>query len=168
MAIAWFLAPYKQMVGQIHPTRYCLVLDYNDLIVADGGTWSETEVLGNQALVKVRASASTLATIAADAAIVRIPNHFQLSDTLGDLTAGQRTAIENKLQAMGYTLTELRAVMPAGGWGAVTLGQVLKFAATRRLRWNGPPWFDIGGAPINLNGASDPVRPVDDVDGVVS
>lgn len=167
MTIAWFLAPYKRDTSDPHPSRYCLVQDYNAAIVADGGAWIDTEVLGNMAIVKVRASNATLATIAADAAIVRIPAHTALTDTLGDLTAGQRNAILNKLNAMGYSNAEINAALPAD-WTSVTLGQVLRFAATRRLRWNGPPWFDIGDAPINLNGQSDPVWPVDDVDRAVS
>ncbi len=163
MTVAWFIVPYKRMAGAHQPTRYCSMDDFTASILADGGAWSETEVLGSVALVKVRASDATLTTINAAAGMLRIPNHFALSDTLGDLTAGQRTAIVNQLQTMGYDITEIRNVMPAGGWASVTLGQVLKFAATRRLR----PRYDSGTDTIICDGASDPVRPVDDVDGEV-
>lgn len=164
MTVAWFICPYKRLAGAPHPMRYPAMDDFTASIVADGGTWSETEVLGNVALVKVRASDVTLTAINAAAGMLRIPNHFALSDTLGDLTAGQRNAIVAQLQTMGYDITEIRNVMPAGGWASVTLGQVLKFAATRRLRSR----YDVGTDTIICDGVSDPVRPVDDVDGEVN
>lgn len=163
MTVAWFICPYKRRVGAHKPTRYCSMDDFTAAILADGGTWSETEILGDAALVKVRASDSTLTTINVASGMVRIPNHFALTDTLGDLSAGQRTAIENKLQALGYTLAELRAAIPSGGWASVTLGQVLRFAASRRLR----PRYDNNTDTIICDGQSDPVRPVSDVDGSV-
>jgi hypothetical protein len=134
--------------------------DFTSAINADGGRWAEAEILGNHALVKVQASPATLATIGAAPGFTTIPGHVQLTDTLADLTAGQRTGIVNKLQALGYSLTEIRTVMPAGGWGSVTLGQVLKFAATRRLK----PRYDSGTDSIIFDGPVQPVRPVDSLD----
>ncbi len=163
MTLAWFIAPYKRDASGPHPFRYCAVRDFDGQISADGGAWSETEVLGNVALAKVRASDATLTAINAAAGMLRIPNHFTLSDTLGDLTAGQRTAIVNQFQTMGYDITEIRNVMPAGGWGAVTLGQVLNFAATRRFRSR---WDDSSSSYI-FDGPSSAVRPVSSVDQAV-
>lgn len=163
MAVAWFICPYKRRnPGQTPAQRYCAMDDFTTQIAADGGSWAETEVLGDVALVKVRANAATLTTINAASGFMRIPNHFDLSDTLGDLTAAQRTAILNKLLAMGYTQAEIDAALPAD-WTSVTLGQVLRFAARRRKK----PRYDAGTDSIVLDGEDQPVRPVADVDAAV-
>ena len=162
MALAWFICPYKRGPGP-DVVRYCAMDDFTTQIVADGGTWDETEILGNAALVKVRASTATLTTINGAAGFLRIPNHFDLNDTLGDLTAGQRTEILNEALALGYTQAEINAALPAN-WQAVTLGQVLRFLATRRLK----PRYDSGTDSIILDGNVQPVRPVDEVAAAVS
>lgn len=156
MALGWFICPYKRRnPGEVPPERYCAVDDFTDLIRADGGDWDETEILGDHALVKVRASVATLTTINAEPGFARIPNHVELNDTLGDLTEPQRTAILNKLLAIGYSQAEIDAVLPAN-WAAVTLRQVLRFAATRRLK----PRYDVGTDTVVCDG---PIQPVKDV-----
>lgn len=156
MALAWFICGYKRRnPGQTPPQRYCAMDDFTTQIFADGGDWDETEILGDCALVKVRASAATLTTINAAPGFVRIPNHVELTDTLGDLTAQQRTAILNKLLALGYTQAEIDAALPAD-WQSVTLEQVLRFAARRRLK----PRYDAGTDSIILDGAEQPVKDV--------
>lgn len=163
MPLAWFIAPYKRRnPGALPAERYCAVDDFTAQILADGGAWSETEVLGDCALVKVRASAATLTAINASAGMMRIPNHTDLNDTLGDLTAAQRNAILNKLLAMGYSQAEIDAALPAN-WQAVTLRQVLRFAARRRLK----PRYDQPTDAVICDGAVQPVRDVDEVAGVV-
>lgn len=157
MAIAWFICPYVRRVDPSRAIRYPAMDDFTAAVVADGGAWAETEVLGNAALCKVRASAATLATIGAAVSFTTIPLHTVLTDTLGDLTAGQRTAIANKLQALGYPLAEIRTVMPSGGWGAITLGQVLRFIARRRLT----PRYDRGADTITLDGVQVTPKSVD-------
>lgn len=164
MPLAWFICPYKRDPSAASPRvrRYCSIADANESIVADGGAWAETEILGDAALVKVRASNATLAQVNQLAGVVRIPNHTALTDTLGDLTAGQRNAILTKLLTLGYAQQEIAAALPAD-WTAVTLGQVLRFAATRRLK----PRYDAALDRIVLDGAVQPVRPVADVDAAV-
>lgn len=159
MALAWFICPYKRFnPGKTPPIRYCAMDDFTAQIAADGGAWSETEILGDCALVKVRAASGTLTTINAAVGFVRIPSHFDLSDTLGDLTANQRNAILNKLLALGYDQTEIDAALPAD-WQSVTLGEVLRFAARRRLK----PRYDPVGDAIVCDGPVQPVKPVDAV-----
>jgi hypothetical protein len=159
MAVAWFICPYaRRNPGKVPPQRYCAMDDFTADIEADGGAWSETEILGDHALVKVRAAPATLTTINAAAGFIRIPTHFDLNDTLGDLTVGQRNAILAKLEALGYSNAEVTAALPAN-WAAVTLGQVLRFAATRRLK----PRYDEGTDTIIVDGPEQPVRPVDHV-----
>ena len=164
MALAWFICPYKRRnPGETPPSRYCAMDDFTTTIRADGGDWSETEILGDAALVKVRASAGTLTTIAGTANFDRIPNHTGLNDTLGDLTAGQRNAILNRLLALGYSQAEIDAALPAN-WAAVTLRQVLRFAATRRLK----PRYDSNIDTIIIDGPIQPVRAVESVDETVN
>lgn len=164
MSIAWFICPYKRLIGAQHPARYCALDDFTPDILADGGDWAETEVLGDVALVKVRASDATLTAINAAPGMLRIPNHVSLTDTLGDLSGTQRTAIRNKLNAMGYSLDEIAAVIPAtGNWASITLGQVLRFAASRRLR----PRYDSPSDTIVCDGVIQSCRTVESVSGAV-
>ena len=164
MALAWFICPYKRRnPGEVPPMRYCAMDDHTAAIRADGGDWSETEILGDHALVKVRAAEATLVTVNADTGFIRVPAHVALSDTLGDLTAGQRNALKNKALALGYTQQEIDAALPAN-WSAVTLGQVLRFLARRRLK----PRYDEGTDSIIMDGPEQPVRPVEDVHSTVT
>lgn len=164
MALAWFICPYKRMTRLVAgvptpvvpPTRYPAMDDFTATIAADGEAWDETEILGDHALVKVRADAATLTTINAAPGFLRIPGHVDLSDTLGDLTAGQRNAILAKLEALGYSNAEVQAALPAD-WQAVTLGQVLRFAASRRLK----PRYDSRTDAIIIDGPVQPVKSVD-------
>jgi len=170
MALAWFICPYKRRnPGETPPTRYCAMDDFTGPIWADNGWpqgnvpgsptfWSETEILGDAAIVKVRAEAGTLSTINAAPGFLRIPNHVDLGDTLGDLTAGQKQVLLNKAVALGYSLAEIQAALPTN-WSTVTLRQVLAFLAQRRLK----PRYDPDTDEIVLDGAVQPVRPLDDV-----
>lgn len=104
----------------------------------------EAEALGNCAVVKVRASDGTLDLIAALPGVQRIPV-ARLDDPLAELPNNAKTAIRNKLLAMGYTLAELQARFP-GDLGSYTLGDVLRFAVSRRrkVRWTGTEFVADG------------------------
>jgi hypothetical protein len=62
MAYAWFICGFKQWFRP--NSRICTMNDFTAQINADGGAWSASEILGGYALVKVRANANTLTTIA--------------------------------------------------------------------------------------------------------
>lgn len=156
--IAWFLCPYKRRTPAPLPTRYCAMDDFTAQIRADGGDWSETEVLGNHAIVKVRASDTTLQTIAAATGFTRLPKN-RLDDSLSDLSTAVKTAIRDKMLALGYTAQEIQQRF-GNDFGSYTLRDVLKFIATRRLK----PRFDSNTDTIVLDGAIQPVRPLEDVD----
>jgi hypothetical protein len=64
VSIAWFIAPYKQREKSRTPTRYCAMDDFTAQIAADGGAWAESEIDGNIAIVRVRASDDLLKKIA--------------------------------------------------------------------------------------------------------
>ena len=164
MPVAWFFCPYKRRnPGEVPPERYCAMDDFTTAIFADGGNWSETEIQGNHAIVKVRAANATLTNINAANGFVRIPNHTALNATLGDLTTNQKNALKTFLNSIGYTNQEIADTLPAN-WTNVTLRQVLQFAATRRHK----PRYDADTDSIILDGAVQPVRPLDHVNGDVT
>lgn len=142
MAAAWFLCPYSLIPGFLN-RRYCAMDDFTDVIVADGGRWREIEVLGNSAIVRVRASAATLTTIAGT--FTRLPN-VSLDTTLSSLTGPQQTALKNKVLALGYTLGELSAALGTD-LTVITLRALLVFMKQRRMT----PRFD--GSSIVFDGA---------------
>jgi hypothetical protein len=161
MPTAWFIAPYKRRAGAARPGRYCAMDDFTAQIIAEGGHWSETEVLGNRALVKVRASADTLTQIAAEQGIKRLPKD-RLDDSLATLSPAVRQAIRAELEDMGYTLAEIQARFGTD-LSAYTLGDVLRFAASRRLK----PRYDAGSDAIVCDGPAQQCRPLNDVDAEV-
>lgn len=167
MALAWFICPYKRSnPGAVPPERYCSMDDFTAQVRADGGTWDETEILGDKALVKVRASDVTLAAIGGTAGVFTIPTRFfRLEDSFADLTNGERNQISSAILGLGYTQAELNAAMGTtiGQWRTRTLGDLLRMAATRRLR----PRYDQPTDTIICDGQQDPVKPVGLVDGAV-
>jgi hypothetical protein len=75
---------------------------------ADGGDWREIEVLGpsvGQAIVKVRANAATLTTIAVEHGFERIPAAL-LKDPISSLKVPASTVRQMLLDA-GYTVAEI-------------------------------------------------------------
>src|SRR3990167_775294 len=153
--MAWYICPMKQRDEGNGPERYCGMNDFTPQIFADGGAWSESEVLGGYAVVKVRASAATLTTIAGPANFQRIPRDL-LTEPMAGLSTAQRTAVRNKLNAMGYTDAEIIGALGQLNLNNVTLGQVLRFAASRRLK---PEW-DEGNQVITLTGAFQACVPI--------
>jgi hypothetical protein len=138
MPVSWFIGPYKQFdrsAGQ-PPIRYLIVHDLLSMIRDDGGDWKEAEVLGNYALFKVRASLGTLRSINDLPGVLRIPNHVDLTDTLGDLTAAQRQSILSKLNDLGYTTASIVNAL-GSNWANITLGQLLRHISGR---WVPPRW----------------------------
>jgi hypothetical protein len=163
MPIAWFICPYKRDFSNPEVVaRYCAMDDFTPQILADGGAWAESEILGDAAIVKVRASAATLTTIAGTAGFTRLPKAL-LDEPLSDLTQQQKSAIVNKLQALGYPVSEIKAAL-GNDIGALTLRQVLKFAARRRLK----PRYDAANDQIVLDGAAQPVRPIEELEARVT
>jgi hypothetical protein len=132
--------------------------DHTAAIRADGGAWAETEILGNMAIVKVRATAATLTTIADATGFTRLPLSV-LDNSLASLSTTQRTAIRNKLNDMGYSVAEIQARF-GSDLSIYTLGDVLRFAASRRLK----PRYDAATDTIILDGAQQPCRSVTSVD----
>jgi len=157
MPIGWFICPYKERLPrQFIPVRYCAMDDFTQQILTDGGRWSETEILGDRAIVKVRASLATLDMIAAAPTFRRIPRDA-LDDSLSALTQEQRNAIKNEILDAGYTPIEVNTQFP--DLAIVRFGDVLRFMATRRLK----PRRAADGS-IAIDGGVQACKSINDID----
>lgn len=146
--MAWFIVPYDLVIGHTgkRNRRVCAMDRFTTLIQADGGKWSESECLGNHAIVKVSALPTTLTLLAAEPGFQRIPKDA-LDDSLSSLSNAQKTAITNKLESLGYPTAEIRADL-GNNIGTKTLRDVLRFALKRRLK----PRYDPIGDTVILDG----------------
>lgn len=145
--IAWFITTYKRDPSPGIPTRYCAIDDFFDVLKADNAVWDYIEVLGNYALVKVKASQSVLDTIAVAPGFLKIPL-TRLNDSLSNLTSQQRNAVKTRLNNMGYSDNEILSNL-GSNLALITLGDVLRFAARRRLK----PRYDATQDQIVLDGS---------------
>jgi hypothetical protein len=167
MPVGLFFVPYARsdFLGG-GPRRVMTIQQYAQLIAADNpgrDDWfREGECLGNTAVVKVRASTTTLQTIAADPTITRLPLD-RMSDPTSSLTAAQQTAVQNKLLSLGYSGAELNAAFPLGWNGPYVIRDVLRFALTRRLK----PRYDAATDTIVLDGPVQPTATPEEIDAAV-
>lgn len=168
MPVSWMIAPYKRRAGAPEgPTRYCLVNDFTAAIEAEGGRWAEAECLGDHAIVKISASIATLDTIAGTPGVIEVPRRWaRLLDSFGDMTAGERNQIQNKLLGLGFTQTEIDAALGSNliAWRTHTLADLLRLLTSRRLQ----PRYDSGTDAIILDGPVQPCESPDRVDAAVS
>ena len=162
MPVAWYIVRYKrdQREGTPHPARYCAIDDYTTQIYGYGGEWTETEVLGNRAIVKVRARKAILDAL--DAVFKRLPKN-RLDDSLVDLPTGVKQALRNELLDMGYTVGQILEHLP-GNLGDYTLRDLLRFATRRRLK----PRYDAQTDTIHCDGIVQACRPIESVDAEVT
>lgn len=156
MPIGWYIVPYKIRRKNGMISRYPAIDDYTRQIFAASGDWAETEILGDRAIVKVRASDSILAVL--DGQYKRLPKDI-LDDSLSDLSAAVKTALKNELLDMGYSLVEIQQTFGAD-IGLFTLRDVLKFMTTRRLK----PRYDAPTNTIIVDGIEQKCRPLESVD----
>ena len=157
MTIAWFLCPYKRSPQAGRAIRYCAMDDFTEQIYGEGGQWAETEVLGNRAVVKVRASRATLDTINATPTFREMPVPG-LVDPLLDVLGLILTGMRQELLDAGYSEQEVGQAMP--DLTQELLGDYLSFFATRRLK----PRYDSNADQIRLDGAIQTPRTVGSVD----
>lgn len=166
MSVGWFFAPLERWRDPDRPAlvavRHAVYRDFQAQVKGDGGDFREIEVLGGQVIVKVRASAATLAAIAAAPGVVRLPKD-RLDDSLNTLTGPQKTAISNKLQSLGYSLAEINARF-TGDLGQYTLRDVLDFARSRRRR----PRYDQPSDTVIWNAAIEIPEPLSVADDTVA
>jgi len=157
MAVAWFIIPYKRDPNVL-ATRYPAIDDHTAEIESYGGRWSETEVLGNFCIVKVRAPVAVLNALAAIDGYRRLPKD-RLDDPLSDLSVQVLKQIRNELEDMGYPLAEIKDRF-GNDLSIYTLRDILKFATRRRLK----PRYNASTDEIILDGPVQPVKPLELVD----
>jgi len=162
MPTAWYIIPYRRRPARRRPTRYVAIDDHTAQIRDYGGTWSEVEVLGDRAIVKVRAPAAVLQALADLPGYKRIPRD-RLDDSLADLPAAAKAALRDEILDMGYPIAEIRERF-GNDLGAYTLRDVLRFMARRRRK----PRYDRETDTIVLDGPVQPCRDVDDLDAAVT
>ena len=165
MPTTWVLVPYKRSAETHHPGRYVAIDDFTPQIRADGGDWSETEVLGPQmgyALVKIRMqTASLLVNICATPGFRRMPvdNFF---DRLLGLSPAQISNINGVLLNAGYSQSEIDTAL-GGDWSQKTLADLMRLWATRRLT----PRYDSATDAIICDGTPVVCKSVDTVNSEV-
>jgi hypothetical protein len=160
MAIGWFICSYRRRLPAALPTRYCAMDDFTAQIRTDLGHWSETEILGDRAIVKVRAAITTLQTIAGTVGIRQLSLSL-LNDPISSLSPAQRVALRGEALDAGYSAAEVNARFP--DISIATLGEVLRFMASRRLK----PRYDAATDTIVLDGVEQPCHSVDQIDAEV-
>ena len=157
MPIAWYIAPYKirqNTPDGLNNERYCAMDDYtDDIIYTDKGNWSESEVLGNRAVVKVKASVSTLTVL--DGVFMRMPKDG-IDDSLVAVSIAGKAALKNEGLDMGYGNIEWDEEFP-NNLGTYQLKDILHFYTKRRLK----PRFD--GNKIIIDGIEQVCRTIESV-----
>lgn len=171
--MSWFLCPYKRRPGTHLPSRYCAMDDFTAQLILDGADpqspWAEEECLASSpdigvAVVKVSSLAkpATLAAINAAPGFIRIPV-ARLDDPLSTLSNAQKTAIRNKVLALGYTAQEVQAALGTD-LGTRTLRELLQFVLSRRRQ----PTYDLATDTIGLDGKLETPLPPSLIDAQVA
>lgn len=161
MPIGWYIVPYKRFYDQYfvpggRPCRYCEMDDYTSQMAEWGGTWTETEVLGDRAIVKVRARQAILDAL--DNRFRRLPKD-RLDNPLSDLSPQAIKKLRDWLLEAGYTIQEIHEAF-GGGLENYTLRDYLHFAARRRRK----PRWDRPNDRVVLDGPVQECRPIESVD----
>lgn len=152
MPVAWYLAPYGRLPKTRWPRRYCVVDDVTPVLAAAGGTWQESEVLGNYAVVVANAPNAQLDAIDALPGVVALPRAARLVTRLATLTAAQRNALLARAEALGYSAAEISAWQ--AGRPDPVLFDLWELIGQRRLK---PRYVDASDT-IVLDGPSHPVN----------
>lgn len=155
MAVAWFIVGYERVEILGGRGRRCAIDRYTDQLAKAGGDWREVEMLGNRALVKVRAPAAVLDQLAT--VFRRLPK-AALDEPLADLSAAARTALRDELEDAGYSRKEITATL--GDLSTATLGDLLRFVCSSRQRWGG--WDEQGTAVLGERTRAEPLEAADE------
>lgn len=144
MPIGWYIVPYKRIVPYDGPwlaERYCEIEDHRASLTSV----AYVQILGDRAIVKLRATTPVLQTL--NGLFKRLPKDTLLSP-LSDLSPAVKTALRDEALDQGYTMAEITARFGTD-LGAYTLGDVLRFMATRRRL----PRYDSGTDVVIMDGA---------------
>lgn len=160
MPVGWYLMPYRALdMGDARDAR-ALAINFDQAVLdafhAEDARLREAPCLGNHAVVKVRGSAGLLQAIAHLPGTDRFPKDL-IDAPLSDLTAGQKTALRDRITGLGYTLAEFNAAL-GPDIGSRTLRDVVRFIVSKNQQQ-----FTVGAdkTTITMTG------PVDAQDGPV-
>ena len=162
MPVAWFIVPEVRVALNGHPSRSCLLNEHTDAIRADGGDWTHEEALGSRHVCKVRASVTTLQTIAGRPGVRRLPKD-RIDDPLSDLSAAQKRTLRDWIEECGYPRAEWQSDLGTD-LGARTLRDVLRFILKRRFQ----PRYVEATDTIILDGAPEVPRSIEDINAEVA
>ncbi len=136
MAIAWFTVPYVPAIitaGE-RPGRELLLLQQHDL----RAQWSEVEILGNRAIVKMEAAPTVLLAVAALPGVYRFPFRY-LKEPVSSEPLAVRLLLRQEMLDQGYTNEQINGRFGRGFEGA-TFRDVLLFMCSLWKR----PFLDNG------------------------
>jgi hypothetical protein len=105
MATVWFICPYEVVEHAAGPYRFTreLAVKRHIRFKTSEVSVSETETLGNNAIVQVTAPDNSFAALRADAALVEI------GDPAQPMPAPRRAAVRVKMLALDFTPAEFDA-----------------------------------------------------------
>lgn len=149
--IKWYVIPYVRKTNAPRPSRYVAINTYSTQIKSYDGKWQEIEVLGDRALVKVRAPQVVHTQL--DAIYKQFPT-TNLDDTI---PSENRESFKNELLDMGYTLEEIQEDFNDG---APTLRDWVKVATKRRRK----PRYDSQLDEIIVDGDIVACEPIGNLD----
>lgn len=146
---AYLLVPYEIVtVGTPWPIRRCVMDRATADIRADGGYWEEAELDGNQALVCVRANASTLARVRAGLPVTQIddPASIWTPSRMTPINRGGEVAWDSGRMAACKTVAQLhRDVLDdqqSGELQRTAEALMQRLAHESYIRLHGMPWPD--------------------------
>ncbi len=138
MPIGFYIVPYSfatkldKKGNVIFAYRRVDLCKYQEQFETYGVVWHEVEILGNRAIVKIKASQDILESL--DIEYKRLPKD-KLNASLADLSQAAKDKIKNELIDMGYSLGEIKARFGNDvEFANYTLKDVLKFMAQRRKK----------------------------------
>lgn len=139
MPVGWYIVPFRKdeaYAGPLLASQDLAIIDHEAAIIASGGAFAWVRILGQRAIVKVRASTAVLQTL--NGVYKRLPKN-SFNDSLADLSGPVKAALRDEALDQGYTLAEIQARF-GNDLGQYTLAEVLRFMATRRRK----PRYDEG------------------------
>jgi hypothetical protein len=132
--------------------------DHTSTINLYDGAWTESEILGNVAVVKVRSRPAVLDSLDEQPGFFRLPRR-RLDDSLDGLSPSVISHLRDILLNAGYTIDEIHDEF-GDGLENHTLRDYLHFWAQRRLK----PRYNPVDDTIYIDGEVQQCRTIESVD----
>lgn len=131
MPVGWYIVPLRKdeaYTGPLLASQDLAIVDHEAAIIASGGAFAWVRILGQRAIVKVRASAGVLTTL--NGVYKRFPKNA-FNDSLADLSNAVKIGLRDEALDQGYTMQEITDRFGTD-LGQYTLAQVMRFMASRK------------------------------------